>query len=154
MPVQYRSPDITLTSGQTALPKSDKHGILEVVGSISPSPVPVGVETLHRSAGFVPSYSYAGAFALTKLYLNLNSPLTGAGPFYVHITDAIAAPAALARSLIPTPKMSNAGDFFFWEPPGGVQFATGIYIVMSTTPYLYTTPGAPEPLAVSIWTVP
>lgn len=152
MDVQYRNPDITLVNNQTALAKSDDAGRIEVVGSISPSPVPVGVETLTESAVFAPTFAYGGASALTKLYLSLDAPLTGAGPFYVHITDSLVAPAALAPSIIPTPKMANAGDFFFWEPPGGVQFLTGIYIALSTTPFLYTASG--EPFAVSIWTVP
>lgn len=153
MDVQYRNYSPGLVNNQTAIAKGDTDGRLEVVGSISPAPVPPGVETLTESSGFVTSFALAGAFALTKLYLSLNAPLTGAGPFYVFIYDANAAPAFPAQSLIPTPKMANAGDFFFWEPPGGVQFANGIYVTMSTTPFVAAAAGT-EPFAISIWTVP
>lgn len=153
MDVQYRNPDITLVNNQTAIAKSDTAGRIEVVGSISPAPVPSGVETVSESTGFVTSFSLVGAFALTKLYLSLNDPLTGAGPFYVCIFDSNGAPTFPAQALIPSPKMANAGDFFFWEPPGGVQFANGIYITMSTTPFLAAAAGT-EPFAVSLWTVP
>lgn len=153
MDVQYRNPDITLVNNQTAFAKSDTAGRIEVVGSISPAPTPAGVETLTESAGFVTSFVFAGAFALTKLYLSLNEPLTGAGPFYVFIFDSAAAPLFPAQSVIPTPKMASAGDFFFWEPPGGVQFANGIYVTMSTTPFVAAAAGT-EPFAISIWTVP
>lgn len=152
MDVQYRNPDIALVNNQTALAKSDTAGRLDVVGSVAPAPVPAGAETVTESVAFATSFAYAGPFALTKLYLSLDATLTGAGPFYVHITDAVGAPAAGAASLLPTPKMTAAGDFFFWEPPGGAQFVNGIYIVLSTTPFLYT--ASAEPFAASIWTAP
>ena len=150
MEVQYRDPDVTIASNQTILAKGNAQGILEVIASVGPTPP--GSETYDGSANFTNSYVYVGAFALTKLYLSLNSPLTGAGPFYAHITDSAGAPGAGSAGLIPTPKMTSAGDFFYWEPPGGVQFSNGIYIAMSTTPFLYT--AAAEPFAVTIWTVP
>lgn len=153
MNVQYRNLGLSLAVNQFATAKADDEGRIEVVGSISPAPVPPGVETVSESSGFVTSFALAGTFALTKLYLSLNAPLTGAGPFYVFIYDANAAPGFPAQSLIPTPKMANAGDFFFWEPPGGARFSNGIYITMSTTPFVAAAAGT-EPFAVSIWTVP
>ena len=153
MNVQYRNLGLGLAVNQFATAKGDDEGRVEVVGSISPAPVPPGVETVSESSGFVTSFLLAGAFALTKLYLSLNAPLTGAGPFYVCIFDSSGAPTFPAQALIPSPKMANAGDFFFWEPPGGVQFANGIYITMSTTPFLAAAAGT-EPFAVSLWTVP
>lgn len=154
MNVQYRNPDILpLPDKGTAIAKGDSVGRLEVVGSISPSPAPVGAETLAQSSGFVTDYSLVGAVALTKMYLSLNAPLTGAGPFYVAIFDSSGAPAFHAQALIPSPKMTSAGDFFYWEPPGGVQFANGIYITLSTTPAVVTAAGT-EPFVVSLWTVP
>ena len=154
MNVQYRNLGLGLAINQFATAKSDDEGRLEIVGSISPAPVPPGAETLAQSSGFVTAYTIAGPVALTKLYLSLDAPLTGAGPFYVCIFDSNGAPMfPAAQALIPTPKMSNAGDFFFWEPPGGAQFANGIYITLSSTPAFASAVGS-EPFVVSIWTVP
>ena len=154
MDVQYRNYSLGLVNNQTAFAKSDTEGRIEVVGSVSPVPVPPGKETLVQSAGFVTAYVLAGAVALTKLYLSLDVPLTGAGPFYVFIFDSAVAPGLPAQSVIPTPKMTSAGDFFYWEPPGGAQFVNGIYITISTTPVLGSSIPGTEPFAVSLWTVP
>ena len=157
MNVQYRDPNITLSNKQTAIAKGEDAGRLDVVGSISPAPVPVGGETLQRSlSGGNPAYvltaTFAGAQALTKLYVGLNTPLVGSAPFYVVVVDTAAALVGGEYSVTPTPKMSHAGDLFFWEPPGGVQFAAGIAIAISSTPLVYT-PTA-ELCDISCWTVP
>lgn len=151
MNVQYRNPDITLVNKQTAIAKSNNAGILEVISS--PGPVPVGGETLYATGAYVSqSVMVSSPVALTKLYVGLNAPLVGTGPFYVVVVDSAIALAGGEVSIIPTPPMTSAGDFFYWEPPGGVQFSSGIAVAISSTPLVYTV--TTELCAVSIWTVP
>lgn len=149
MDVQYRNPDITLVNNQTALAKSDTAGRIEVVGSISPAPAVN--ESLYAS-GYGLQAVTAGALSLMKLYVGLNAPLVGVGPFYVVIVDTGVPLVGGEFSVIPTPPMTAAGSFFFWEPPGGAKFATGIGVAISSTPLLYTVTA--ETCAVSLWTVP
>jgi hypothetical protein len=150
MDVQYRSPDITLVNNQTAIAKSNTAGVLEVISS--PGPVPAGGETIYQTGAYVTEANVAGALALTKLYVGLNTPLVGTGPFYVVIVDSAGPLAGGDLSVIPTPPMNAAGDFFYWEPPGGAQFTTGICVGISSTPLVYT--ASNELCAVTLWTVP
>jgi hypothetical protein len=151
MEVQYRNPDITITDKEIVLAKANNQGILEVIASSGP--VPPGGETLYAPTAYTAETNVAGPVALTKLYVGLNSPLVGSGPFYVVVVDS-AGPlvSTVDLSVIATPPLTAAGDFFYWEPPGGAQFVNGISVAISSTPLLYT--ATSELCAVSLWTVP
>lgn len=153
-PVQYRLVDLVLSDKQTALAKANAAGIL-VVDLAPPSPASFA-ETPFRTAGAtkfaVETAGPAVACVLMKLYLMLPDPLVGAGPYYPIICDKAAAIAPGDVSIVPTPKMTTAGQLYFLEPPGGIEFSNGIRVALSSTPMIYA--AVAEQCSVAGWTVP
>lgn len=151
--VQFRDPDIVLTDKMTAIPKANAAGVL-LVDAAAPSPAAFAetpFATLDVSGYDVVTLGPQVACVLVKLYVGMPEVLVGAGPYYVVILDVLGAPVGGERSVVPTPKITAAGQLYFFEPPGGAKFDNGIAVALSSTPVLYTAVG--ELCSVKGWTV-
>lgn len=156
MEVQYRNPDTAVAAGNRIAPKGDAAGRTIVTGDAA-APVPVtgavaetppdltafGRATYKTSdvdpTGFEVASNVAGASRVLEiLYVGLPAALGGPGPYYVVVVDKAAALVGGEASVLPTPKLTAAGDLFFWEPPDGFLFADGIKVALSSTPVIYT----------------
>lgn len=150
MMVQYRATDIVLPDNNTAIAKANVNGVL-LTSSVVPTPASFE-ETLYQTgdaSGFaVETPGPVATCVLYKLYVGLPAAIVG-GPFYVVVVDKGGAIIAGDRSIIPTPELSNAGELFYWEPPGGAKFSAGIRVALSTTPVLYT--ATAQTCSVSMW---
>lgn len=151
--VQFRDPDIVLTDKVVAIPKANAVGVM-LVESAAPSPgtfAETFFQTADASRFDVSTLGPQAPCVLTKLYVGMPGTLAGAGPYYVVVVDQLGALIGGESSKLPTPKITLAGQLYFWEPPGGVKFDAGVVIALSTTPVIYT--ATTEECSVSGWAV-
>jgi hypothetical protein len=88
---------------------------------------------------------------LERVMVGIPDPSPTAVPIYVLLFDSAAPVAAGAVAVVPGFKLTVAGALANWEPVGGVRFAAGIQVALSSTPKVFTAVVGAQ-LSTTCWT--
>lgn len=148
--VLYQSAPTTVSDGAEKTLLGDDIGRARVVVDVLPPPSPEPpVGQLRFSTGWAPlDYPNApGDPVAVPGYLEYVSfrtdpALDTTKTWYVLVFDSTTTPGASDQAVETFgPLVEN--DFDYWEPLGGWEFSSGLYLAVSSTPVLYTAPVLP-----------